>query len=74
MESNATCTNLFTGAEEPLKRYYKGIRAVNYTKTLIHFPEVESIFLAMFGNLIDGSLNAVWRLALEHITPEFSPS
>ena len=25
------------------------IRAVNYTKTLIHFPEVESIFLAMFG-------------------------
>ena len=34
------------------------------------FPEAESIFPAVFGNLIDGSQNAVWRLALELEIPQ----
>ena len=29
------------------------------------FKEAESIFPVMFGNLIDGSQNVVWRLALK---------
>ena len=36
-------------------------------KTPIHLPEVESIFPAMFGNVIHESQNAVWRLALRRI-------
>ena len=43
--------NLFT--EKPLKSYHNGIRAVN--KKSNHFPEADSIFPAMLGNLIDGS-------------------
>ena len=35
------------------------------SKTPIHFPEAELTFPAMFGNLIDRSQNAVWRLSLE---------
>ena len=35
------------------------------TKTHIHCLEVESIFPTMFRNMIDGSQNAVWPLAIE---------
>ena len=49
---------IFSFTEEPVKRY-NGIRAVNETKTSIHFPEAESIFPPMFGNLIHGSQNGV---------------
>ena len=37
--------------EEFIKTYHNGVRAVNQTKTPIYFPEVESIFPAMFRNL-----------------------
>ena len=53
MESEEACTSIFT--EEPLQRYHNGIWAVNQTKTLIHLSEAESIFPAVFRNLIDGS-------------------
>ena len=68
MESYGMCTNLFT--EEFLKTYLKGVRAGNWTKTPIQFPETESIFPTLFGNLIDGSQNAVWRFALEGKVPK----
>ena len=61
------CTNLFT--EEFLETYHNSVRTVNETKTSIHFPEEEAIYLVMFGNLIDGSQNAVWHLALEGKIP-----
>ena len=68
MRNIAICTNLFT--EEPLKRYHNGIRAVNWTKTPIYFPEALSIFPAM----IDGSQNAVWYLVLEGEIPKITVS
>ena len=43
---------------------------MNEIRTSIFFPGAESIFPAMFGNLIDGSKNAVWRLALEGKIPQ----
>ena len=46
-------------SEEFLKTYHNGVCSVNQTKTPIRFPDAELIFLAMFGNLIDGSQNAV---------------
>ena len=39
-------------------------------KISFHFPEAESNFLAIFGNLIDASKKAVWRLALEREIPQ----
>ena len=51
MERDGICTNLL--------KTYNGVRPVNETKTPIHFPEVGLIFP------IEGSQNAVWRLALE---------
>ena len=57
--------NLFT--ELFLKTYHNGVQTVKEIKTPIHFPEAESIFPAMFGNVIDGHRNAVWHLALHFI-------
>ena len=63
MESHGICTNIFI--EEPLERYHNGGRAVNKTKTPIHFPEAESIFPSMFGNLIDRRQNAFGTQCLQ---------
>ena len=47
------------------RRRWKGVESVRIYLNPLHFPEAESIFPAMFGHLIDGSQNAVWRIALE---------
>ena len=37
-------------------KYHNGVRTVNWTKTPIHFPEVELIFTAMFGKLKEAKM------------------
>ena len=69
MEGDGICANLFT--EEFLKTHHNGVRTIHEMhKNSDSRPEAESLFPVTFGNLIDGSQNADWHLALEGKIPQ----